>query len=64
MNDKILAIIPARANSKEVKNKNIKKINNDLRPIFLFLYFFINAIEIKLFLFDRNVLIYPIFREL
>lgn len=28
MNDKILAIIPARANSKEVKNKNIKKINN------------------------------------
>ena len=27
MNNKILAFIPARANSKGVKNKNIKKLN-------------------------------------
>jgi len=29
MNNKILAFIPARANSKGVKNKNIKKLNGE-----------------------------------
>ena len=29
MNNKVLAFIPARANSKGVKNKNIKKLNGE-----------------------------------